>query len=294
VILVVGASGQLGGLIARTLLDRGEPVRALIHRTEVPGLVARGAETVVGDLKDVDSLLRACSGVDAIVTTANAVARGGADTIDSVDRVGNRNLIEAASRAGVRRFVFTSSLGAGEDSRIPLLQAKGETERHLRESDLTWTILQPNLYMDTSVPAVVGGPALSGRAVTLVGGGRRRHSLVAMRDVAAYAVAVLDDARAEGQTLCIGGSEPLSWHDVVGAFAQELGREVTVVSVRLGAPVPGLPGFVSDLLTALDTYDSPLDMTILSRTYGVPPTGIVDFVHDLLAASTGAAPLART
>jgi uncharacterized protein YbjT (DUF2867 family) len=293
-ILVVGATGQLGGLIVRTLLERGRPVRALVRNAPGAAPVPAGAETVVGDLKDPESLAAACRGVSAVVTTANSVGRAGADTVESVDRRGNHNLLEAAAAAGVRRFVFTSALGASPESPVPFLQAKAETEQRLRASGMDWTILRPNLFMDTWVPAVVGGPALAGEPVTIVGKGRRRHSFVAAQDVAAYAVAALDHQQAVGRELMIGGAEPRSWQDVVETFEQALGREVPTRSVPLGTSVPGLPDAVSGVLTALETYDSPLDMTESSRTFGVLPSTLRDFVRDFVTRAAQAPGLART
>ena len=292
-ILVVGATGQLGGLIVRTLLERGMPVRALIRIGPGDAAVPPGVETVVGDLKDPESLARACLGVSAVVTTANSVGRAGEDTVESVDRRGTRNLVEAAAAAGVRRFVFTSVLGASADSPLPFVRAKAETEEHLRASGMEWTILQPNLFMDTWLPAVVGGPALAGEPVTIVGQGRRRHSFVAARDVAAYAVAALDHAQAVGRVLVIGGPQPLSWQDVVRTFEEALGRAVLIRSVPLGTYVPGLPDAVSGVLTALETYDSPLDMTELSETFGVPPSTLGDFVREFVATTRRVSGLAR-
>jgi uncharacterized protein YbjT (DUF2867 family) len=187
------------------------------------------------------------------------MARGGADTIESVDERGNRNLIDAAASAGVRHFVFVSALGASPDHPMPLLRAKGLTEERLRASGMTWTALQPNMYMETLPLAVVGGPALAGQPVTLVGEGRRRHSFVAIHDVAAYAVAALAKGESENQTLVIGGPQPLSLQDIVATFAQELGRDIPVRTLPPGTPVPGMPDAVSGLLTALETYDSPID-----------------------------------
>jgi uncharacterized protein YbjT (DUF2867 family) len=289
-ILVVGATGQLGGLIARRLLDEGPPVRILVRTgSSYDALVAAGAEAVTGDLKDRDTLGAACAGAHAIVTTANSIARGGEDTIESVDRVGNRNLIDAAVAAGVRRFVFISSLGADAQSPSPFLRAKGETEEHLRDSGMAWTVLQPNVFMDILIPALVGCPALANQPVTLVGDGRRRHSFVARHDVAAYAVAALGRQDAAGQTLVIAGPEPVSWRDIVAAFARELGRDLPVHTIAPGEPVPGLPDMATPVLAALDTYDSPLDITELADTYGVTPTTLADFVRDFISASQAAA-----
>lgn len=285
-ILVVGATGKLGGLIARMLLDQGKQVRILVR----PGsayepLVASGAQAVTGDLKDPDSLVAACQGVDAVVTTANSVGRGGEDTVASVDDAGNANLVDAAQTAGVRHFVFLSALGADAEHPMPFLKAKGQTEQRLRTSGMAWTVLQPNLFMDTWIPAVVGGPALAGAPVTLIGQGERRHSMVAARDVASFAVAAVDQPQAQGQTLFIGGPEPVSWRDAVSAYERELGREIQVRTIEPGEPVPGLPEVVAPLLAALDTYDSPMDMTQLTAQYGVRPTALAEFVHGFLTPS---------
>src|SRR5581483_5637537 len=270
-ILVVGATGRLGGRIAKALLDRGEQVRVLVR--EGSSYEDARAEIVRGDLKDPDSLRKACAGVDAVVTTANAIALGGDDTIDSVDRRGNRNLIEAADMEGVGHFVFVSVLGASPDHFVPFIKAKGETEEALKASGMTWTILQPDPFMDIWLPNVIG-PALAGGDVTLVGEGRQRHSLVAMRDVVAYAVAGLTQEAAKNRAIQIGGARPVSWREVVETFERVLGRDIHVDSVAIGEPVPGLPDFVVELMTSLEFYESPLDMTETAKTFGVEPTAL--------------------
>lgn len=285
-ILVAGATGQLGGLITHSLLSQGHQVRALVREPAGAGdLAARGADLAVGDLTDPASLLRACDGVRAVVTTANSMARGGADTIESVDRAGNANLIQAATEQGVDRFVFVSALGADPRHPMPLLRAKGETESLLRDSDMEWTILQPDFFMELLMMITVGAPALSGETVTLIGEGRRKHSLVSMVDVAAYVVAVLDRPDAAGQTLLIGGPEPVSWRDVISAFEKHLGREVPVHTL----PDPDQSEVSADpiigLLAALETYDSPIDMTALTERYGVASTRMTDFVSGAVAAT---------
>jgi NADH dehydrogenase len=283
-ILVVGATGRLGGLIARKLLNQGYRVRVLVRDAALAtDLTGQGADLAVGDLTDFPSLLRACDGVSAVVTTANSMSRGGTDTIDSVDRAGNANLIRAAVEQRADRFVFVSALGADPHHPMPLLSAKGETEVLLRDSGLAWTILQPDFFMELLLMIAVGAPALSGETVTLVGEGRRKHSLVSLSDVAAYAVAALDRPDAAGQTLVIGGPAPVSWRDAIAAFEHELGRDIAVQTI---------PGTVRDggdpivgLLAVLDAYDSPIDMTALSEQYGVTPTSMTEFVHGVVAAA---------
>jgi uncharacterized protein YbjT (DUF2867 family) len=285
-ILVVGATGLLGGSITSELLDQGRPVRILVRRgSNHEGLVAAGAQAAIGDLKDPVSVRAACHGVDAVITTANAIGRTGDDNIESVDHLGNCGLVDAAAAEGVRQFVFVSALGADADHPVPLLRAKGLTEQRLRGGGMAWTVLRPNLYMDLMIPQVVGGPALAGEPVTIVGKGRRKHSMVAMRDVVSYVIAALDNDEARGQTLLIGGSEPLTWRDVVAVFERELGRDIPVQTINPGESIPNLPDIVSQLGAMLDSYDSPLDMTELSKTYGVTPTTLADFVHTFVASA---------
>lgn len=279
-ILIAGATGKLGGLITQQLIERGEPVRVLV-RQDPAGSLGSTVEVAFGDLKDPDSLREACKGVDAVITTANSTARGGADTIESVDLIGNHDLVDAAVSERVRRFIFTSSLGADSNSAMPLLRAKGETEKHLMGTDMVWTSIQPNVYIDLLVMGVVGGPALSGAPVTLVGSGERRHSFVTMSDVAAYTLAALHSPAAENQILRVGGPETLSWRDVVATFEQFLGHPIEIRTVPTGEPVTGMPDFIVQLLTALETYDSPMDMAGLAENYGVKGTSLKEFLSSM-------------
>jgi uncharacterized protein YbjT (DUF2867 family) len=83
-ILVVGATGLLGGSITRSLLSQGKPERILVRGASTyDGLVVAGAEPVIGDLKDPDSVRAACRGIDAVITTANAIGRSGEDNLES-------------------------------------------------------------------------------------------------------------------------------------------------------------------------------------------------------------------
>lgn len=284
-ILVAGATGMLGSMITDRLLDRGRAVRALVRsQAAAERLSARGAETVLGDLKDRASLDRACAGADVVITTANSVARGGEDTPETVEDQGNRNLVDAAREAGVRHFVFTSALGSALDSPVPFLHGKAVAEHYLMDSGLPWTILKPNLFLETWCPNVVGGPALAGLPVVLIGEGKRRHSMISAVDVAGFAVAVAGDERAYDRVLVLGGPQPLSWHDVVAAYERALGRPIEVRYVPAGEQLPGLPPFVSGVLSMLESYDSVIPMDSLAAEFQVRQVSLDDSVPELLGA----------
>lgn len=295
-ILVVGATGVLGGAIARELLRQGREVRILVRRdslseqlaesgraTSARSLIEAGAVPVEGDLKDPDSLREAVRGIDTIVTTANSAVRGGDDNPQTVELEGNRHLIDAAAEAGVEHFVFVSVLGADPDSPAPFVRGKAESERRLRGSGMSYTILAPNVFMEVWVPMVVGQAAMAGRPVVLMGEGRRRHAFVSMRDVTAYAVTVVDHPQARNRRIDIGGPEALSWRDIVAEVEKSLGRELAIETVAPGQPVPGVPAAVLPLMASFETYDSPLDMGETARTFGIRPTPLSEVVDSLFA-----------
>jgi NADH dehydrogenase len=220
-----------------------------------------------------------------VITTASAGERGGDDTPASVDLEGNRNLIDAARTAGVRRFIFVSALLARADHPVPVPRAKALTEAALQGSGLTYTIVAANAIADVMFPLVVGYPLSVGKPVTLVGEGRRRHTFIAARDVAAFATAAVDHPSALNRRIEIGGPDALSWRDVLAAYERTLGRPIPVQWIPPGEmlpdlpPAPGLTPLVSGLLAALETFDTPLDMTEVSRTFGVTPTTIDDLLR---------------
>jgi uncharacterized protein YbjT (DUF2867 family) len=205
-VLVVGATGTLGGRIVQRLLLNGEAVRILKRRdspavemaatgiaTPLDSRVAAGAEPVYGDLIDRASLARVCAGVETVVATATSTKRQPPDTIERVDLQGTLNLIDAARSQGVARFVYISLYGSALDHPVPLFHSKAVCKTRLAESGTDYVILQPDLFMEVWIGMVVEMPLRAGRSVTLVGRGDHRHSFVSEADVAAIAVvAALD------------------------------------------------------------------------------------------------------
>jgi uncharacterized protein YbjT (DUF2867 family) len=249
-VLVVGATGLLGSEICRKLRQAGKPVRAMVRpssaKEKVAGLESAGAEIVPADLKDPASLARACKGMSSIITTASSTfSRQSGDSIESVDRAGYLNLIEAAVRNRVARFVYTSiPLEMRYDS--PLLRAKREVEKQLAASGITCTVLAANYFMEVWLSPALGFDYANARA-TIYGTGERPSAWVSYRDVAACAVAALDCNSEDNRTLSIGGPDNLSPLEVVQIFEKVAGRSFETTKVP-----------VDTLRTQYDTASDPL------------------------------------
>jgi uncharacterized protein YbjT (DUF2867 family) len=290
-ILVVGATGRLGGAITQALLTQGRTVRILARRnspsvelakqglaTSAESLIAAGAQPVYGDLKERASLDPACQGIDIVITTANSAMRGGDDNPQTVDRGGNSNLINTAKAAGVKHFIFVSALGASSDHPVPFMAAKGQTDAYLMASGMAYTILAPTAFMEVWPTMVVGMPVALGQPVTLMGEARSRQSFISAADVAAYAIAAVESPAAKNQYLAISGLQALSYREVVRVYESVMGRPIPVKFVAPGETVPGLPLSMSAMLAGMD-FDIIVDSSETARRFGVYQTSLKEVVR---------------
>lgn len=291
-ILVVGATGSLGGRITRGLLAQGKAVRILARHNPVSEELAKqgrantaqslseaGARAVYGDLKDRASLDAAVQGVDTVITTATSTQRGGEDTLASVDRQGTLNLIEAAKAAGVKRFVYTSVIGAAEGHPVPLFDIKGTCEAALERSGMAYVILNPAVFMEIWIGMAVGMPLMAQQPITLIGRGDHRHNLISEADVAAFALAVVDNPRATNQRITIGGPASYNWTEIVNAVGQAIGASLPVRYLPLGSEVPLLPPEAGVLLNGMETYETFVDMSETAPAYGVKLTTLDEYIR---------------
>jgi len=287
--LVVGATGNVGGSVVRALRGQGKPVRAMVRETSDPervwSLEEVGAEVVRGELRDPDSLARACAGVTTVVSGATAITALGTDSITAVDREGQVSLVDAATGAGVDHFVYVSYT-RHIDTDDPLTEAKRAVEERLRGSGMAFTILRPSYFMEMWLGPPLGWELAAGSARVL-GSGEQRVSWISAQDVAAAIVACMDNPEARGLTIELGGPAAMSPHDVVHLAESITGRPITVEHV----PAEALEQQARD---AAGTDGSIFPSLMLCQTHGdeigpcpdwlQPKTNVEDYLRGLLTA----------
>lgn len=292
-ILVVGATGTLGGEICRLLTQRAQPVRALVRHTSNPDRVARlksiGAEQVRGDLKDRRSLDAACRGASAVISTASStVSRQEGDSIESVDREGQLGLIAAAAAAGVKRFILVSFPSIEVD--FPLQSAKRAVEERLRRSGMTYTILRPTFLTEVWLSPALGFDAPNATA-QIYGGGQNQISWISFQDVAQFAVAALDNAQARNAVMDLGGPEALSPLDVVRLAEQVTQKRFAVQHVpeeALRAQYAGATDPLQQSFAALMLYYARGDVIEMRATLRAFPGQHLRSVRAFFEARTDA------
>lgn len=217
-ILISGATGKTGRRVIEYFLASGIPVRAIVRDpAKGEALRARGIEVVTGDLRDAAVLAQAMRGSDqALLATANAPEQLEIET----------RFIDAAAAAGVTHVVKLSAIGADAHSPAVLKRYHGEAEAHLRRSGLTYTVLQPNFYMDNLLGLA---PGIARDSVLALPMGAGRVGAIDVRDVAAALFAALTQPGQEDRTCVLTGPELLSFGDMAAVISAELGREIRYV-----------------------------------------------------------------
>jgi uncharacterized protein YbjT (DUF2867 family) len=232
-VLVVGGTGMLGGQVVTELLSRGKRVRALVRPTsDATGLEQAGAEIARGDMMDPPSLLRAMDGADAVISTAAGYTRHSKGDTDEIDRTGNRNLAEAASRAGVRRFVLTSILTCDETPQVPHFWHKKLAEDRLEELGVPFVSLRPGAFLDM-IARMGGDPFAKGRLMWF-GSPTIPLTFVLTQDLAGYLADAVDAPGVEGQRIDIGWDRPVNIEEIAEISGRLLGRRIRVRTIPAG------------------------------------------------------------
>lgn len=208
-IVIAGGHGQIALLLEARLSADGHTVQGLLRRPDgADDLVAAGAEPVVFDLESAtaESLAEVIRGADAVVFAAGAGAGSTAERKYTVDLGGSVLLADAAERAGVRRFVQISSMGAGAPAApgsdpiwVAYLDAKTKAEDDLRQRDLDWTIIRPGGLLNTPGLGLVHLVPHTGRGT------------IPRSDVADVIAEVIEQGAGVRETLeLVSGSTPIS------------------------------------------------------------------------------------
>ena len=278
-VLVVGGTGMLGGKVVSALQANGKQVRALVRPgSDAAGLQRSGVEVVRGDMMDPESLIRSMDGADAVITTAAGYTRHSKGDTAAIDITGNANLADAASRAGVRRFVLTSILTCDQTPGVPHFWHKRLAEDRLEQLQVPFVALRPGAFLD-QVARLGGDPAK--RRLTWFGSDQVLMTFVLMSDLAGYLAAAVNADVAPGSRIDIGWDRPVSMHQIADIAGRLLGERISVRSIPAGllrtagkvlGPAVPLARDMSAMIDWFQTGKYVADTTRQQEVFGPPPT----------------------
>jgi NAD(P)H dehydrogenase (quinone) len=274
VIAVTGATGYVGGRVARLLAEREveqrlvvrDPARAL----ELPGVEVRGASSYG-------------AGEEMRVALAGAATLFLVPAAESADRVQqHKAAVDAAVAAGVERIVYLSFQGAAAAATFTLARHHWATEEHIRAAGVPFTFARMNMYLDF-IPRMVGADgAIAGPA------GDGRAALVARDDVADVAAAILTGEGHDGRTYDVTGREALSMAEVAAQLSELWGKPMSYRPETLeqawasrasyGAPDWEVEGWVTSY-AAIAAGELETVSDTVARLAGHEPMRLADYVR---------------
>ena len=277
-ILVVGATGRVGGAAIEQLLKAGFEVRVLVRRAEKgERLRSLGAEVAVGDATAPETLEPAVQGCSGVFSALGAGPGRGAP--EMVEYRGNLNLLSAARSAGVGRFVYSSVHLADHPlaQKVGAFREKARFERELLTvEDVSSTILRPAIFMET-LDMMIQGP------VAFVPGRQRRPvSFIAARDIARAAVRAFQ-ADLQGRYE-LAGPESLTFDDAFERLGRGRGKgmrvfHVPLMAMRLYGRTSPYARELANMMAFFDAVGFAADPSVLHDTFGIPALSIEEWAR---------------
>jgi uncharacterized protein YbjT (DUF2867 family) len=291
-VLVVGATGQLGGVITRKLLAAAVPVRALARRRDkLEALAASGAEIAAIDLLDLTKLTDACRGISQIIATANNNMGKGATSPMRIDLTGYQNLCAAARNTGVRRLLYVSFRGVSPHLPVDIFRLNWYIEDAIRRSGVPYVILRPTAFMDVWIDHLIAEGIRKKGVAILFGDGTAVANYIAVEDVAEFAVKILGRDDVMNEVVDFGGPSDISYNDLTTLIERRLQapgkrRHIPVAAMKFLPPLVRPFNEVAARMMTLGLFAATLSRPFpgwkaSADRFGVAPRTVEQYVNGL-------------
>ena len=224
--VVGGVTGHTGSLVARTLLERGERVRAIVrNREQIYNWKDQGAEVVVVDFNDASALSSVLEGVKGayLLTPQSVYDSNPLKKWASL----NQSIVTAVKDARLKNTVFLSSMGAHRDKHTGMVRALYDAEQKFKNAEIPVTILRSAYFYENWIPAL--GAVQEKSALPTFLKLKRSIPMVSVRDVAGVAVDLLLNPTDASRIVELAGPRDYSAQDIIDILEQILGKRLDIL-----------------------------------------------------------------
>jgi uncharacterized protein YbjT (DUF2867 family) len=238
-IFITGASGFVGHEVARQAYQAGHWLRILARdsraRTVREVVSPNAAETYAGDVLNPSSLKGAFQGIDAVIHLVGIISEVGSSTFENVHTEGTRNLVSAAQRCGVKRFLHMSALGTRPQATSRYHQSKWAAEEIVRQSGLQYTIFRPSLIYGPRDHFVnlFSKIARISPVLPVMGSAHAHFQPVSVEVVATAFVRALSEPKSINQTFDLCGPETFTFPELLDQILAVTGRKRWKLQISL-------------------------------------------------------------
>ena len=222
-VFLTGATGFVGGHVLKRLVAEGHSVKALVRGPAKAKLAASNQiELVQGDVADGSALDEGTRNCDAVVHLVGIIAETGKATFERIHHIGTRNVVEAAKRNGISRYVQMSALGVRADGVSEYQTSKWKGEEAVRQSGMDYCILRPSLIFGRGSGFVTQMLDVMRKAPVfrpVPGNGKPVFRPIFVEDVSACFVQALTNLKVTNKTMELGGGDELSLDEVLQTIA---------------------------------------------------------------------------
>lgn len=292
-IFIAGASGFVGGHLVDFLLSKGHAVTCLVRsKKTITSLAEKGAEVVSGDITQAETLQGVLRSDNIVIHLVGIIEEKGDATFQAIHVEGTKNLVAEAKRAGVRHFFYQSALGANLNSWSGYLRTKAEAEELVKQSSIPYTIFRPSLIIgpwDGFTKKMMDMMKLS-PVIPIPGEGKAKFQPIYIKDWLSCIGRVIDDPAMFSGTFDIGGSEHLSYKQIVETLSRAMGHNRPSLKIPMGLmklsatifeKVLPAPPVTSDQLRLLE-QDNICALDAVERHFGFKPMMFADALHEFL------------
>jgi len=227
-VLVAGATGYLGCFVAKEFKSRGHFVRVLARSPEkLDRMKDEIDEIVKGEITEPDSIKDICNGIDIVFSSVGITKQKSKLTFKDVDYQGNKNLLEVARKASVKKFIYVSVFNGPNLLHLDIVKAHEDFVNELKASGMNYAIIRPNGYF--SDMGEFYNMAKKGR-IYFIGSGDNRINPIHGADLA---VTCVDALEGEKEEIDVGGPQVLTYREIAKLAFEAWGDPIKITSIPI-------------------------------------------------------------